>query len=765
MKTNGTHVYDVETPSTPLTDRALTNEHLHSPPRSTPSAKDDRTKRRLRRERRKNHIVENVEDVTVEDVTDSADERVLIIEEEFPDATPLFPLHEPDVSIGLQFLAKAGATSLTKKVTFLEKGEVTSKQKEERPPSLKKATYASVAKKGGATSEKGGATSLTKKRGATSIRTINWTKSLGKAINYIDEKERAMKERTMKTGIDHHKTVKHVVELLMTQMTAKQGVKEFGDRAVEAIIKEFTQLNEKNVFQPKHFGSLTMEDRKKALRSITLIKEKRCGRVKGRTVADGRPQRKYYAPEDVHSPTVSTEGLFLSLGIDAKEERHVATCDVEGAYLHASMEDVVIMMFEGDMVDYMVATDPKKYGPYVHVARNGKKILYVRLLKALYGCIQSAMLWWRLLTGTLEENGFKVNPYDTCVANKIMDDGTQCTVCWYVDDLKISHAKEKVVDDVINMIEDKYGKMTVTRGNKHIYLGMDIEFIGNGEVTILMKDYITEAIDVFPEDCGEACTSPGTTGLFHVDEKAKLLPEPERKLLHSLVAKLLFVSKRGRPDIQVPISFLTSRVTKADTDDWRKLKRVLQYLKGTIDMPLTLSIDNLSIVKTWVDAAFGVHADMRSHTGGTIMLGKGTFYASSKKQKMNTKSSTEAELVGAGDFLPQTIWTANFLRAQGYTVKENIYHQDNQSAMRMEKNGRQSAGPRSRHIDIRYFFIKDRIQRGEINLVYCPTGEMVADFFSKPLQGGLFKKFRDVVMGIRHPDALLDATPPGPGAC
>ena len=83
----------------------------------------------------------------------------------------------------------------------------------------------------------------------------------------------------------------------------------------------------------------------------------------------------------------------------------------------------------------------------------------------------------------------------------------------------------------------------------------------------------------------------------------------------------------------------------------------------------------------------------------------------------------------------------------------------------MEKNGRQSAGPRSRHIDIRYFFIKDRIQRGEINLVYCPTGEMVADVFSKPLQGGLFKKFRDVVMGIRHPDALLDATPPGPGAC
>ena len=665
-------------------------------------------------------MVENVETVTDDDT-----EEVLV----FPDATPLFPLHEPDANTGLQFMTKEGA--------------------------------ASASKKGGAASPKGAA-STSKKGGANSVRATNWATPLGKAVAHIEKKESEMK---MKQGIDHHKMVGHVVEILMTQMTAKQGVKEFGDRAVEAIIKEFTQLNEKNVFEPKHFESLTMEDRKKALRSITLIKEKRCGRVKGRTVADGRPQRKYYAPEDTHSPTVSTEGLFLSLGIDAKEERHVATCDVEGAYLHASMDDVVIMMFEGDMVDYMVATDPKKYKPYVHVARNGKKILYVRLLKALYGCIQSAMLWWRLLTGTLQEDGFVVNPYDTCVANKTMVDGTQCTVCWYVDDLKISHAQETVVNDVIKMIEGKYGKMTVTHGNKHIYLGMDIEFIGKGEVTILMKDYLQEAIDAFPEDCGTACTSPGTSGLFQVDEKAERLPEPERKLLHSLVAKLLFVSKRGRPDIQVPISFLTSRVTKADRDDWRKLKRVLQYIQGTIDMPLTLSIDDLSIIKTWVDAAFGVHEDMRSHTGGTIMLGKGTFYASSKKQKMNTKSSTEAELVGAGDFLPQTIWTGNFLRAQGYTVKENRYYQDNQSAMRMEKNGRQSAGPRSRHIDIRYFFIKDRIQQGEINLIYCPTGEMVADFFSKPLQGGLFKKFRDVVMGIRHPDALLSTPAPGPGAC
>jgi hypothetical protein len=131
-------------------------------------------------------------------------------------------------------------------------------------------------------------------------------------------------------------------------------------------------------------------------------------------------------------------------------------------------------------------------------------------------------------------------------------------------------------------------------------------------------------------------------------------------------------------------------------------------------------------------------------------MGKGALYASSKRQKLNTKSSTEAELVGAGDFLPQTIWTTNFIEAQGYKVTRSEFHQDNQSAMKMEKNGRQSAGQRSRHINIRYFFIKDRIDRGDISLMYCPTGEMIADFFTKPQQGGTFIKFRDIVMGVTH---------------
>ena len=94
---------------------------------------------------------------------------------------------------------------------------------------------------------------------------------------------------------------------------------------------------------------------------------------------------------------------MITIAIDTKEKGAVATADIKGAYLHANMDEVVILVFEGDMVDYMVQANPKKYGPCVHTTKSGKKLLYVELLKALYGCIKSALLQYKLFTSTLED--------------------------------------------------------------------------------------------------------------------------------------------------------------------------------------------------------------------------------------------------------------------------------------------------------------------------------------------------------------------------
>ena len=118
------------------------------------------------------------------------------------------------------------------------------------------------------------------------------------------------------------------------------------------------------------------------------------------------------------------------------------------------------------------------------------------------------------------------------------------------------------------------------------------------------------------------------------------------------------------------------------------------------------------------------------------------------KQKHNTRSSTELELVGVDDVADLILWMKLFMEAQGYEVKKNILYQDNKSAILLEKNGKMSSGKRTKHVDVRHFFIADRVAKGEVKIEWCPTGEMVGDCAAKPLQGALFKRFRDLVMGV-----------------
>ncbi len=128
-------------------------------------------------------------------------------------------------------------------------------------------------------------------------------------------------------------------------------------------------------------------------------------------------------------------------------------------------------------------------------------------------------------------------------------------------------------------------------------------------------------------------------------------------------------------------------------------------------------------------------------------MGRGFPISVSTKQKLNTRSSTESKLVGLNDMMPIILWTCYFLLSQGYGVVENLLLQDNRSSILLERNGRALSGKCTRHINIQYFFISDRVNMKEVSLRWCPTKEMVADFWTKPLQGSHFRKLRDYIMG------------------
>ena len=167
-------------------------------------------------------------------------------------------------------------------------------------------------------------------------------------------------------------------------MSFKKGLRKHGMEACRAMLKEFAQIKEIEVFSPIKVSSLTSTQRRKVLRTINLIKEKRDGVLKGRTCIDGRPQKAYIAKEDASSPTMFLDSLTTLLTIFAVEERHIATADVSGAYLHADMDEVVFIKLEDEMVDVFCELD-SQYKAYVSLEKN-KRVLYLRLNKALYGC-------------------------------------------------------------------------------------------------------------------------------------------------------------------------------------------------------------------------------------------------------------------------------------------------------------------------------------------------------------------------------------------
>ena len=151
-----------------------------------------------------------------------------------------------------------------------------------------------------------------------------------------------------------------------------------------------------------------------------------------------------------------------------------------------------------------------------------------------------------------------------------------------------------------------------------------------GGVTFLQKDHLLEAITAFGEDVTTSVTSAAKKNLFTVNEDDEPLDECKSDVFHIVTQKLLFVAKRSRPDIQPTLSFLCTRVQKSNITDWEKLRRLLQFINGTIDEKLTLSADKgLTFMKTWVDASYAVHPNMRGHTGGCLTLGRGMLHGRS----------------------------------------------------------------------------------------------------------------------------------------
>ena len=416
-----------------------------------------------------------------------------------------------------------------------------------------------------------------------------------------------------------------VVGMIFTQLTLKAALRTWGDGAKVAAKSEMKQLHWRNSFKPVHFRDLTVQQKQTILESHIIMKQKRTGEIKGRTVAGGNKQRGYIDKEESSSPTVATEAVILTLIIDAEEQRELAVIDIPNAFIQTVVEDKskrVIIRITGMLVDFLCEIAPDVYSDYVSTGKNGVKEILVECLNALYGTMVASLLFYKKFTNSLASKGFKMNPYDPCVWNRIIN-GAQCTICFHVDDCKFSHISKEVIDSIIewlrrdyeSIFEDGSGAMKVHRGKVHKYLGMTLDFSTKRQVKISMVDYVKEIVaawDKAPKLDNDGFTevksrrvmksksSAAPENLFKINEDATMLNTEMATAFHNIVAKALYVVKRA------------------------------------IDMPLILGSNSSGVLNWFVDASFAVHPNMRGHTGGGLTLGRGFPIVTSTKQKLNT---------------------------------------------------------------------------------------------------------------------------------
>ena len=194
--------------------------------------------------------------------------------------------------------------------------------------------------------------------------------------------------------------------------------------------------------------------------------------------------------------------------------------------------------------------------------------------------------------------------------------------------LKLSHLEQVELDKIINHLNVIFGSegelLAATYGKVHEYLGMTIDWSVDRKVIFIMYDYLEDILAEAPEDFDGEDLTPAVSNLFQVDEACKKLDIPTADLFHRFVARFLYIAKRARPDLQVSVAFLCKRVKAPNIGDWKKLGRLVQYVRATIHLSLILGSDSLGNMVWSIDASFAVHMDMKSHTGCCLTLGTGS---------------------------------------------------------------------------------------------------------------------------------------------
>jgi hypothetical protein len=501
----------------------------------------------------------------------------------------------------------------------------------------------------------------------------------------------------------------------------------------EAIQKEVLQLfQELEALMPVMKSNIP-EDAE-VLRCFIFLVEKflangEFDKIKARLVANGAQQNRELYPNK-SSPTASMHAIFTCFAIVAyKGNYDVAKIDVKGAYIQTEITGSPIYMKMDKRLTSIILSILPSLQAYV----TPEGTLYTKLLKALYGCVQSGQLWYTKIAKVLRREGYISTPTDPCIFRKV---NQLYILILYVDDILL-FADQEEIDRVQAFMKQEFKWITVVKGKVQSYIGMNIE-VSSHKVIVNMSHYTQQLLLEFKKL--REYSTPAVKECFQSMTSGVVLDIDEKRKFHTIVAKLLYLAKRVRPDILTATSFLCTRVKQPTKADQQKLLRVMGYLKRTQNFQYTITPTKPLQVVAYIDAAFAAHEDSKSHSGVAVFIAGVLVYAASKKQQCVTKSPTESELVALSDYVG---FVELFHEFVSFLISEQlsppIIYQDSTSVITLVTQG--GGVTRTRHLRNRMHLVKEAVDNEKINVRHCKTNDMIADGFTKPLEGVDFKHF------------------------
>lgn len=459
-------------------------------------------------------------------------------------------------------------------------------------------------------------------------------------------------------------------------------------------------------------------------------------RYKARLVARGFTQQQGIDYEETFAPVARLSSIRMLLAIAANEKLKIFQMDVDSAYLYGKLDEEIYMSQPEGFVD-------PKHPNYV-----------CKLLRSLYGLKQAAKVWNQTLHDFLLANEFHQSVADPCIYY-YSTGSKRIFLAVYVDDLLIVCATETQRDFVKKLLMAKFNMKDL--GEAHYILGIQLERENDGSITLSQSTYLCNALEQFGmSDCKPLSTPTcgGDIAVAKLAQKDEFMADPS--LYRQAVGKLNYAAVSTRPDLAFAVSLASRFMASPTNQHWQLIKRIFRYIKATINYGLKIGLNSSfkAPLVGFSDADWaGDTSDRKSTTGYIFYLFGSVVSWNSKKQPTVALSSTEAEYMALAEVTKEAIWIRKFLDSLGYTqTTPTLLMEDNMGAIELAKNPVHHS--RTKHIDIRHHFVREKLASNEIELCYIQTGDQIADALTKPLTRDKFDKLCQQMLLLPTNDQL-----------